>query len=88
MIRTMENKGFIDLNQTMEYKGYTGSIEYSEQDGLYFGQVQGIRSLISYEGVDVSELKKDFCDAIEDYLDLCDEYEMEVEHPVVLQKVS
>jgi ABC-2 type transport system ATP-binding protein len=34
----------------MEYKGYVGSVEFSENDGVFYGKVQGIRSLISYEG--------------------------------------
>lgn len=30
-----------DMNKTIEYKGYKGSIEYSEMDGLFYGKVQG-----------------------------------------------
>ena len=44
------------MNNTMEYRGYVGSVEFSEADQLLFGKVQGIRSLISYEGTTVSEL--------------------------------
>ncbi len=42
------------MNNTVQYKGYVGSVEFSEADGLFFGSVQGIRSLISYEGTNVS----------------------------------
>ena len=38
------------LKQTMTYKGYVGSVEFSDADGVFFGKVQGVRSLISYEG--------------------------------------
>ena len=61
------------MNNTMEYKGYVGSVEFSETDGVLFGKVQGIRSLISYEGTTVSELVHDFHDAVDDYLALCAE---------------
>ena len=54
----------------MEYKGYVGSVEFSEADGLFYGKVQGIRSLISYEGTDAKSLVTDFHDAIDDYLEL------------------
>ncbi len=37
------------MKNTMEYKGYVGSVEFSEEDGIFFGKVMGIRSLISYE---------------------------------------
>ena len=56
------------MNNTMEYRGYVGSVEFSEADQLLFGKVQGIRSLISYEGTTVSELIEDFHGAVDDYL--------------------
>ncbi len=60
------------MNNTMEYKGYIGSVEFSETDRTLFGKVQGIRSLISYEGTTVSELIEDFHGAVDEYLALCD----------------
>lgn len=48
----------------VEYKGYVGSIEFSEEDQLYYGKVLDSRSLISYEGKSVSELIQDFHDVI------------------------
>ena len=39
------------MNNTMEYKGYVGSVEFSEEDGLFYGKVMGIRALISYEEI-------------------------------------
>ena len=38
------------MNNTIQYRGYIGSVEFSEEDGLFYGKVMGIRSLISYEG--------------------------------------
>ena len=38
------------MNNTMEYKGYVGSVEFSEEDVIFYGKVMGIRSLISYKG--------------------------------------
>ena len=60
------------MKNTMEYKGYVGSIEFSEADGVFFGKVQGIRSLLSYEGTNASELIADFHGAVDEYLDLCE----------------
>ena len=57
------------MNQNIEYKGYVGSVEYSESDKLFFGKVQGIRSLISYEGADIKKLIQDFHGAVDDYLE-------------------
>ena len=55
----------------MEYKGYLGSVEFSEEDGVFYGKVMGIRALISYEGTNARELVEDFHGAVEDYLELC-----------------
>ena len=57
----------------LKYKGYTGSVEYSEEDKCLFGKVQGMsKDLISYEGSTVEELTADFEGAIDDYLALCE----------------
>ncbi len=61
------------MNNIMEYKGYIGSVEFSESDELFYGKVQGIRSLISYEGSTAAELVADFHGAVDDYLTLCEE---------------
>lgn len=61
------------MNNTMEYKGYLGSVEFSPKDNLLFGKVQGIRSLISYEGSSVEELLGDFHGAVDDYLSACEQ---------------
>ena len=60
------------MNNTIEYKGYVGSLEFSEEDSLFYGKVQGIRALISYEGANSRELIEDFHGAVDDYLALCE----------------
>ena len=34
----------------MEYKSYVGSIEFSEEDNIFYGKIQNVSGLISYEG--------------------------------------
>lgn len=60
------------MNNIIEYKGYIGSVEFSEQDALLFGKVMGIRALVSYEGTTVQELIDDFHTAVDDYIQLCE----------------
>lgn len=67
------------MNNTMEYKGYIGSVEFSEQDGVFFGKVMGIRALLSYEGSNAKELVRDFHEVVDDYLELCEEQNVEPE---------
>ena len=59
------------MSNTMEYKGYLGSVEFSPEDTLFFGKVLGIRALISYEGENARDLVEDFHGAVDDYLALC-----------------
>lgn len=59
------------MKNTIEYKGYIGSIEFSEDDGVFFGKVMGVKALISYEGTNAKELITDFHNAVDDYLTLC-----------------
>jgi len=58
----------------LNYKGYKGSIEYSEADNCLFGKVLGLtNSLILYEGNSLDELKEDFNNGIDHYLEHCKE---------------
>ena len=67
--------------KNLEYKGYTGSIEYSKEDGQLYGQVLGIRGLISYEGDTGKNLEADFINAIDTYLDDCKQDRIAPEKP-------
>ena len=60
------------MSNTMEYKGYVGSVEFSEEDCTFFGKVMGIRALLSYEGATATELVADFHSSVDDYLALCE----------------
>lgn len=56
---------------TMTHAGYTARIEFDERDGLFVGHVLGLRSIISFHGETVQELRKEFQGAVDDYLDDC-----------------
>lgn len=59
------------MSNTITYKNYIGSVEFSEEDSLFYGKVLGIKSLISYEGNTATELVNDFHCAVDDYLETC-----------------
>ena len=67
--------------KNLEYKGYTGSIEYSKEDDLLYGKVLGVKGLISYEGTTGKELEDDFKEAIETYLVDCKNEGIKPEKP-------
>ena len=74
-------KGTTDLRNVMKYKGHSGTVERSADDNTLFGKVIGIKSLISYEGNNVNELRADFEGAVDEYLKLCAENSYEPEKP-------
>lgn len=57
----------------LEYKGYKGSVEYSKEDNCLCGKVQGMgnKALILYEGTTIDELRKDFEEGVDSYLEGC-----------------
>ncbi|MDE6680401.1 MAG: type II toxin-antitoxin system HicB family antitoxin [Muribaculaceae bacterium] len=66
----------------LKYKGYSGTVEYSPEDNCLFGKVLGLRgTLISYEGNSIEEIKKDFEQAVDDYLESCRERGIEPAKP-------
>ena len=73
------------VGNTIQYKGYVGSVEFSEEDEIFYGKVMGVRSLISYEGENEKELLNDFHNAVDDYLKTCVE---EVKGAVSLNSIK
>lgn len=59
------------MKDVMIYKDYIGTVHYSNEDEVFFGKIEGINDLISFEGSSVKELKTAFEEAVEDYLELC-----------------
>ena len=60
------------MSQTMEYKGYNGSVLYSAEDKLLHGRIIAIRDMVSYEGFDVLTLEGNFKSAVDEYLRFCE----------------
>lgn len=57
----------------LAYKGYTGTIEASIEDGCLHGQLLFITDIITYEGNTVEDIKKSFKEAVDHYLAYCKE---------------
>lgn len=61
------------MSHTLQYKGYEGSVLYSAEDEMLHGRILGIRDTISYGGTTVKSLRKNFRDAVDEYLRFCEE---------------
>ena len=60
------------FSKELTYKGYSGSIENSLDDGYLLGKIQDINDIIIFEGNTIRELKAAFEVAVDKYLQLLD----------------
>jgi predicted HicB family RNase H-like nuclease len=63
------------------YKGYSGSIEFDDEDMVFHGRVLGIRDIVTFEAENAEELVKAFHDSVDDYLAFCKERGTESQKP-------
>lgn len=57
----------------LEYKGYQGVVEFDCEADVFFGEVVGLRDVITFEGRSVEELERSFRDSVDEYLKFCHE---------------
>ena len=59
------------MKDVLNYKDFLGSVHFSAEDECFFGKIEGIDDLVTFEGKDVKALKNSFREAVEDYIELC-----------------
>ena len=59
---------------SIEYKGYLGTVEFSSDDLVFYGKIHGINDLVTFEATTVESLVSAYHDAVDDYLDICKRY--------------
>lgn len=69
------------MKDLMKYKDYYGSVHFDDEDLLFYGKIEFIRALISYEATDAKGLKRAFEEAVNDYLQMCYVNKIEPEIP-------
>jgi predicted HicB family RNase H-like nuclease len=63
----------------LTYKGFIGSVHFSAQDDVFFGRVEGINDLITFEGKSVKELKDAFHFVIDEHIKDCENEKIPIE---------
>ena len=61
------------MKDKLKYKEFIGSVHFSAEDEVFYGKVEGINDLVTFEGNTVNKLKSAFKEAVNDYIELCDE---------------
>ena len=59
------------MANTIEYNGYIGSIEYSPEDKCFFGKLEMIDDLVTFEATTAEELERNFRNAVDEYIKTC-----------------
>ena len=59
------------MKDLLQYKDFIGSVHFSAEDGVFFGKIEGINDLITFEGTTVGEINNAFREAVDDYIDIC-----------------
>ena len=55
----------------LEYKGYYTKIEYSAEDKVLYGKIEGIKDLVNFESESPERVEEEFHLAVDDYLAFC-----------------
>lgn len=61
------------MSSILNYKGYFSKPEMSFEDGILYGKIEGINDLVTFEGETISQLREAFKEAVDDYLEYCEE---------------
>lgn len=61
------------MSNVIQYKGYFTNVEYSQEDQILFGKIEGIRDLVTFECENAGEVEQAFKEAVDDYLEFCEE---------------
>ncbi len=69
------------MKDFMHYKNYYGSVHFDDEDLIFYGKIEFIRASVSYEATNAKGLRKAFENAVDDYLDLCQQENIEPEIP-------
>ncbi len=69
------------MSKALHYKGYFGAVEFDYEDHTFYGDVVNIRDVIAFEGQTVEELEDSFHQAVDAYLEVCAQQDVEPEKP-------
>ena len=61
------------MNDTLKYKDFIGSMHFDAEERMFYGKIEGINDLVTFEGKDVNTLADAFHEAVDDYIELCQE---------------
>jgi len=61
------------MKDVLKYRDFYGSVHYSSSDEVFYGKIEGINDLVTFEGNSVSSIKSAFEESVLDYIETCEE---------------
>ena len=58
------------MKEVLKHKGFIGSVHFSINDGIFFGKIEGVNDLVTFEGATLDELENGFRSMVEAHI--CD----------------
>ena len=69
------------MKNVLEYKGYFTRVEYSAEDRVLHGRIEGIQDLVNFECEQTDQVEEQFHEAVDDYLAYCEDLGKQPEKP-------
>jgi predicted HicB family RNase H-like nuclease len=60
------------MKDVLNYKGFIGSVHFSADDSIFYGKVEGITDLVTFEGETVKELTEAFHFMVDEHIKDCE----------------
>lgn len=67
--------------KTIKYRGYSPEVEV--QGGKLYGKIAGISDIITFEALTLEELGSAFANAVDSYINFCNEAFIKPEKPCI-----
>lgn len=67
------------MSNIVKYKGYFSYVDFSIEDCVLHGKIEGIHDLVTFECENAKDAEKEFREAVDDYLAFCKEMGKEPE---------
>jgi len=61
------------MTNKITYKEFIGTVSFASEDEVFYGKIEGINDLVTFEGSSVVDLKNAFQESVDEYIELCKE---------------
>jgi len=59
------------MRDVLTYKGFIGTVFFSADDRVFYGKIEGINDLVTFEGANVDELEEAFKYMVDEHIKDC-----------------